>query len=645
MLRCPTPLGLLVAACLTLCAAPATASAVTSAGTLTIDQPHIQLVATSGVPDGAGVLGGLTGSLTGGMPRENVYLSFEATPGAAQGHQYALAHVRLDDNGAGTFKKEIGGDGTGIGNLVYVKARGSDWNNPIAEVALPVEPRVRPTLVVDGGCVPMVEGDTAGAITTFTVRVTGGAPQGWSDVRAHLNATEAAANDYATFVAIEQGRLDDDGARTFSNVQGWGRMTPLGIDSVYVSLSYNLRVPDVGVTVPICGRGAISAPRAITWPAISGSVQVGQPLTALPGTWTDSPTSYLYQWRRCTTAESTSCAPIAGADQAQYTATSDDLGHRLRLRVTGVNSRGPGQSVNTGATGVLGVPVAGAAPTISGTAKAGHQLTGNSGPWTPTPDTVAYQWLRCTSTTVSSCTPITGADTQQYTTTADDVAHPVRLRATATTAHGTSLPSISNAVMIAGLPTVSEAPTITGSPQIGQQLTAGTGTWKGRPTSYSYAWLRCTTGSIFSCTAIVGETTAQYTPGTDDLGHTLRVRVTAHNANGAGAPSTSGATIAIGVPQPITGPTVSGTPVTGNTLTANPGTWDPNPTHYTYEWRRCTTTNSDSCTAIPDTNSSTYIPTSADVGQRLRVRVVAHIDSLTSAARHSGATAIVTSAT
>lgn len=83
-------------------------------------------------------------------------------------------------------------------------------------------------------------------------------------------------------------------------------------------------------------------------------------------------------------------------------------------------------------------------------------------------------------------------------------------------------------------------PTISGSAEVGNTLTATRGTWSGSPTSFHYGWARCdATGA--ACLGISGASGKIYTVTTGDVGHTLRVMVTARNADGATSAS-SGAT-------------------------------------------------------------------------------------------------------
>jgi hypothetical protein len=82
-------------------------------------------------------------------------------------------------------------------------------------------------------------------------------------------------------------------------------------------------------------------------------------------------------------------------------------------------------------------------------------------------------------------------------------------------------------------PSNTAPPTISGTPTQGQVLTATTGSWNGTtPITYTYRWERCdSTGG--SCANISGAIAATYTLVSPDVGNTLRVAVTATNADGA----------------------------------------------------------------------------------------------------------------
>jgi hypothetical protein len=110
----------------------------------------------------------------------------------------------------------------------------------------------------------------------------------------------------------------------------------------------------------------------------------------------------------------------------------------------------------------------------------------------------------------------------------------------------------------AAVPKNTKPPAISGAAAVGSTLVATRGTWSGSPTKFHFAWSRCdATGA--ACVAIGGATAKIYTVTSGDVGHTLRVTVTAKNASGS-ASATSAATAVV----PSSGcPSATGTiPVT-----------------------------------------------------------------------------------
>ena len=98
---------------------------------------------------------------------------------------------------------------------------------------------------------------------------------------------------------------------------------------------------------------ALAPPANSAPPTISGTAQEGMTLTASPGSWTESPTSYKYKWQRCD-AQGAHCKAIKKATSTAYTAQGTDAGHTLRASVTARNAAGRSRAATSAQTAVVG---------------------------------------------------------------------------------------------------------------------------------------------------------------------------------------------------------------------------------------------------------------------------------------------------
>lgn len=189
---------------------------------------------------------------------------------------------------------------------------------------------------------------------------------------------------------------------------------------------------------------------------------------------------------------------------------------------------------------------------------------------------------------------------------------------------GLALP-VSGLAATQAAPANTAPPTISGTPTVGKTLTAENGTWSNAPASFAYQWLRCNTLGA-SCVNVANGTQKSYTLVGGDAGRTMRVRVTATNADGsASAQSAQTAVVApaaTGSPRNTAQPTVSGTPQVGEALTAEEGAWTNTPTSYAYQWQRCDADVA-ACFNIVGATGKTYGVRLVDLGYRLRVAVTA----------------------
>src|SRR6185437_8711140 len=93
--------------------------------------------------------------------------------------------------------------------------------------------------------------------------------------------------------------------------------------------------------------------------------------------------------------------------------------------------------------------------------------------------------------------------------------------------NGTRLGSVTIEPYPAGPPLLSTPPTIVGAPVAGQVLAAVPGKWEGgKPLAFTYQWRSCDAAGA-NCVPITGATDESYRPLSTDVGHSLKVVVTA----------------------------------------------------------------------------------------------------------------------
>ena len=150
-------------------------------------------------------------------------------------------------------------------------------------------------------------------------------------------------------------------------------------------------------------------------PTISGTLVVGQILTASPGSWSSSPT-LSFQWLRNSVA-------IPGAQSKNYQLQPADLNAQLTVRVTGkakghfTESRTSSQTDNVtpGTFSRRGTTV------ITGKLGRSQTIRAQVSGWSPGPTMLSYQWIRDGQI-------IAGATNSSYRLTDDDLARAISVQ-------------------------------------------------------------------------------------------------------------------------------------------------------------------------------------------------------------------------
>ena len=203
-------------------------------------------------------------------------------------------------------------------------------------------------------------------------------------------------------------------------------------------LSNRLELTVPGPSTPTPAHGPANAP-ATGAPAVTGTIQVGQPLTAdISGI--DDPDgldniSFEYRWLA-------GDSDIPGATGSSYTLADADEGKAIRVRVSFTDDAGNEESLTSAATAEVEaeLPInspARGSPSITGTAQVGQTLTASVSGIADEDGlpnaTFAFQWIR---TDGSTDTEIAGATGASYTLVNDDKGKTVKVRVSFTDGAG-----------------------------------------------------------------------------------------------------------------------------------------------------------------------------------------------------------------
>ena len=384
-------------------------------------------------------------------------------------------------------------------------------------------------------------------------------------------------------------------------------------------------------------------------PTISGTVQVGQTLTADTSGIADEDgltnVSFSYQWIR---SDRTTDTDIAGERDSTYTPSGSDVAKTIKVKVSFTDDASNLETLTSAATAMVAAKPNTAPtglPTISGAAQVGQTLTADT---TGIADadgltnvSFSYQWIRSDGNTD---TDIAGETDSTYTLVSADVGKTIKVKVSFTDDANNAETLTSEATgAVAAKPNTAPTglPTISGTAQVDETLTADTTGIADADgldnASYSYQWVRNDGSADADIQDATGST---YTLSDDDLGKTIKVRVsfTDDASNGETLTSAATATVAAAANSPATGaPAISGTAQVEETLTADTsGIADEDgldDATFAYQWIR---NDGNADTDIQDATSSTYSLVHDDVGRTIKVRVsftddASHEETLTSA--------------
>ena len=440
-------------------------------------------------------------------------------------------------------------------------------------------------------------------------------------VQPPTNQTPPAVSGTAVQEAVLQASPGSwTGAPTSYSYQ-WQACNALGVSCMDIAAastsSYQLAPADVGGTVRVVvdasnagGSGSAPsaasavvlplAPAVIVAPAVTGSVIEGETLSSSAGSWSHSPSSFGYQWQRCT-AKGEQCADVAGAASTTYKLSSADVGRTLRVKVTATNAAGAASALSP----VTAVVQSGGSESA---VLVGSSTLQGSGDTSAAGHAEAFQYAAASSGTVNTISLYVNS--------------------------GDTAPSIVVGIYAngSGNPGALLASGVISSPK--------TGAWN----TVSIPALTIASGSVYWLAALapsgvlaIRDVVSGGAPTKTSASGSLKELPSSWSsgASWANSPASfyaSGSQQSPPPPPPpsppenTVPPAISGLPLVGLALTASHGSWTESPTSYRYQWQHCDA-HGEACVDVAGALASVYALLLADEGATVRVAVTAENSS------------------
>jgi hypothetical protein len=378
------------------------------------------------------------------------------------------------------------------------------------------------------------------------------------DVNA-ANCTDVTGANEKTYVVTAS---DDTNNRRFKfEVTAYNVVVPVGGVAATSSVTSTPAAAPGSLPGPIPGQNPVLSPDAASYP-------VGTTFSITNGTWSQSPTSFTYQWSRCT--NSNSCVPIENATANTYTATIPDTTKYLRADVTATNANGSTSDYDIAFFQIIRrKPLNVVLPALAGDPYVGAVLDSTTGLWEGEAIEYTRAWQRCESDGLG-CNSIINATGPSYLVTAQDKGKRIQLRVEGRNGQGNSFADFAYSAQTAVIadppppppaggggttpggttpgpttpggttttpkpaallkPANLKKPTLSGKARVGKRLRCRPGTWSGSP-AMKYQWLR-------NGKAIKKATKTSYKLTRKDRRRKVSCRVTARNAVGATSATT-----------------------------------------------------------------------------------------------------------